>query len=182
VQESLETGRPNACNQCHLDQTLGWTADYLDRWYGTPRPTLTPDEQTIAASVLWLLKGDAGQRALMAWSMGWDDAMEASGSDWMPLYIGQLLDDPYDAVRFIAWRSLRNHQGFENLDYVFDETRAERAARSRQAVVTWQRRMFAADELPVGDAILIGPGLQVRSREILRLGRQRDDTPITLQE
>jgi Cytochrome c554 and c-prime len=27
-------GRPNACNLCHLDRSLGWTARTLDAWYG----------------------------------------------------------------------------------------------------------------------------------------------------
>ena len=29
----IAADRPNACNQCHLDQTLRWTADYLEDWY-----------------------------------------------------------------------------------------------------------------------------------------------------
>ncbi len=84
VQESLFTGRPNACNQCHLDKTLAWTAEHLHEWYGTPRPELSEDEQAIAASVLWTLKGDAGQRVLMAWSMGWNAARLASGTHGWP--------------------------------------------------------------------------------------------------
>ena len=59
-----QTGRPNACNLCHLDKTLAWTAEYLEKWYGTPPTALEPDERTIPASMLWLLRGDAGQRAL----------------------------------------------------------------------------------------------------------------------
>ena len=42
VQESLQTGRPNACNACHLDKTLQWTAGHLESWYGIGPPTLTP--------------------------------------------------------------------------------------------------------------------------------------------
>ena len=72
VAASLETGRPNACNQCHLDKTLDWTAENLQKWYGVPKPKLSKEEKTVAASVLWTLKGDAGQRALMAWSLGWE--------------------------------------------------------------------------------------------------------------
>ena len=33
-------------------------------------PELTDDEESIAASLLWLLKGDAGQRVLIAWAFG----------------------------------------------------------------------------------------------------------------
>ena len=28
VTTSVQTGRPNACNACHLDKPLGWTATY----------------------------------------------------------------------------------------------------------------------------------------------------------
>jgi hypothetical protein len=55
VQASLETGRPNACNLCHLDKSLGWTADQLQTWYGVAKPNLTDDQRTITASLLWLL-------------------------------------------------------------------------------------------------------------------------------
>ena len=64
VQASLETGRPNACNQCHLDQTLAWTAEYLQNWYDVPAPELEADERTVSAALLWTLQGDPGQRAL----------------------------------------------------------------------------------------------------------------------
>jgi hypothetical protein len=80
VQSTLATGRPNACNQCHLDQTLAWTATWLHAWYGTEQPTLSTDDRQIAASVRWILAGDAAQRALMAWSLGWAPARAASGS------------------------------------------------------------------------------------------------------
>ena len=36
----LETGRPNACNLCHLDRTLAWTAKHLEGWYGFAPPEL----------------------------------------------------------------------------------------------------------------------------------------------
>src|SRR5260221_2958056 len=61
VQATLATGRPNACNLCHLDKTLPWTADMLEKWYRTPQPSLADDEESVAASVLTLLKADAGQ-------------------------------------------------------------------------------------------------------------------------
>ena len=70
VATSVRTGRPNACNQCHLNKTLEWTAGHLNDWFGQARPRLDADQRTIAASVLWALKGDAAQRALMAWSFG----------------------------------------------------------------------------------------------------------------
>ncbi len=107
VSAVLQTGRPDACSLCHLDRSLAWTAGHLDSWYGVAGPPLDADEDAIAASVLWLLRGDAGQRALTAWSMGWEPARRASGSAWMRPFLESLADDPYPAVRLIAERSLR---------------------------------------------------------------------------
>jgi hypothetical protein len=107
ARESHEVGRPNACNLCHLDRTLAWTAERLGEWFRTPRPELTKDETEIASGHLWLLSGDAGQRALVAAAAG-----EAFTAD-----LAQLLDDPYESVRLLAWRSLRPR--FPTLDYDF---------------------------------------------------------------
>jgi len=107
VQASLDTGRPNACNLCHLDKTLAWTADALKQWYATPTPPLDDDDRSVAASLMWLLRGDAGQRAIVAQSMGWDAAQQASGTGWMTPYLALLQKDSYDAVRYIAARSLK---------------------------------------------------------------------------
>jgi hypothetical protein len=108
VQASLDTGRPNACNLCHLDKTLAWTADALSRWYATPAPALADDDRTVAASLMGLLRGDAGQRAIVAQSMGWAPAQQASGTGWLTPYLALLQKDSYDAVRYIASRSLRS--------------------------------------------------------------------------
>lgn len=37
VAATLATGRPNACNQCHLDAPLGFAADKLHEWHGYGR-------------------------------------------------------------------------------------------------------------------------------------------------
>ena len=34
-------GAPNACNDCHRDQTAQWAADYVEQWYG-PRDQASP--------------------------------------------------------------------------------------------------------------------------------------------
>ncbi len=114
---TLKTGRPNACNQCHLDQTLEWTATQLTRLYGQPTVEVPQEHREIAASVVWSLKGDAAQRALMAWSLGWEEAQKTSGTDWMVLYLTDLMFDDYDAIRYIAHRSLTRISGFESIKY-----------------------------------------------------------------
>ena len=68
--ETVQLGRPNACNLCHLDKTLAWTAEALEEWYDLPAPPLRNGDRTVAAGLRWMLAGDAGLRALTAWSMG----------------------------------------------------------------------------------------------------------------
>lgn len=125
VRESVDFGRPNACNLCHLDQPLAWTADKLQAWYGQVSPELSRDDREVAASAKWLLAGDAGQRALIAWSMGWAPAQRASGTDWLAPYLAITLNDPYSAVRYVAWKSLQTLPGFGDFRFVYtadDET------------------------------------------------------------
>ncbi|MHC5112000.1 MAG: multiheme c-type cytochrome [Planctomycetota bacterium] len=183
VQASLTTGRPNACNQCHLDKTLAWSADHLFDWYGIARPELSDDQRRIAASVLWSLTGDAGQRALMAWSMGWEDAIEASGSWWMEPFLMQALLDSYEAVRFIAYRSLRKRYEFRELQFDFVAPLAER--RKAIAEVSREfdrRRSMRADRAGESGAVLIGDDGSVNRAEFARLLSQQDHSPIQLRE
>jgi len=34
---SLSTGSPNACNECHSENSTQWASDYIDKWYGLSR-------------------------------------------------------------------------------------------------------------------------------------------------
>jgi hypothetical protein len=172
VQSSLATGRPNACNQCHLDQTLAWTATWLHAWYGTEQPTLSTDDRQIAASVRWILAGDAAQRALMAWSLGWAPARAASGSAWMVPYLAELLDDPYEVVRLIAERSLRTLPGFDAFRHdLIGPAEARRAAKAA-ALSIWQQQGPAIGK--DRQQVLFEPDGNLRGDEFARLLRARN--------
>lgn len=119
VSESITTGRPNACNLCHLDKTLDWTAQRMKEWFKTDSPTLNEEHKKTPAGALWALKGDAGQRALAAWHFGWKPAQEISGTNWPAPFLAPLLNDSYAAVRYIAARSLKTLPGFADLKYDF---------------------------------------------------------------
>ncbi|HKI72360.1 MAG TPA: cytochrome c3 family protein, partial [Verrucomicrobiae bacterium] len=51
VADQLATGRPNACNLCHLDKPLAWAANQLGRWYGHSIPDLSEDQTAVADAV-----------------------------------------------------------------------------------------------------------------------------------
>jgi hypothetical protein len=174
------SARPNACNLCHLDRPLGWSAEHLTRWYGQPAPSLSDDERGIAAGARWAITGDAGVRALAAWSMGWGPAHEASGSAWMVPYLVDLMDDPYDAVRMIASRSLAKIPGFE--PDAFDPLApAARRADAARALREHAAGFVAAAENP-GSAALLDASGRLNAAELARLRALRDDRPLNLAE
>jgi hypothetical protein len=176
-----QTGRPISCNQCHLDQTLAWTSHFLAEWYKTPVPALSTDEKGIAAALLWTLRGDAGQRALMAWSMGWADAREASGTSWMAPYLAQLLADPYDAVRLIAQRSAATLPGISTSAYDFLAPKSVRNDAARGIVLQWMKREDQQQRAGLKRLLFDAKG-NFRQREVDRLLKMRDDTPMNLKE
>jgi hypothetical protein len=182
VDASLKTGRPNACNQCHLDKTLKWTAEHLRDWHEIPIPEIPDEHTTIAASVLWLLKGDAGQRALMAWSLGWEPARKASGDSWMARHLAILLNDPYDTVRYIALRSLRRLPGFHDFsfDYVADDAQLREGA--ERALAQWDQAHAArATNSPRAELLMKRDG-SADEAALNRLLQERDNRPIFLNE
>lgn len=180
VAESTDSGRPNACNQCHLDKTLNWAATYLEKWYQVPQPQLSSDEKSVAASLLWLLRGDAGQRALIAWSMGWESARQASGKEWMPPYLAQLLVDPYDAVRLLAYWSLRTLPSFRNFDYDFVAPEVQRLSARNNAIQIWNQR--SQKDKAGSDSVLITRQGIIKETIFQRLLSERDDRPVNLAE
>jgi len=180
VAESVTVKRPNACNLCHLDKTLTWTADHLQQRYGMDSPTLTKEQQTVAASILWTLRGDAGHRVLMAWHMGWRPAVETSGADWMPPYLASLMTDPYDAVRYVAYHSLLKNPRYKKFKYDFLNPEDRNMAVGRVTKI-WAAMDDRANWI-TGDQLLIrDDGTMIRN-VFSSLLRQRDQRPVLLNE
>ena len=183
IAESLDRiGRPNACNLCHLDKTLAWTQQQLQTWYGVKPVPLSDEQQKNSAAVRWLLKGDAGQRALVAWHMGWESAKEASGSDWLVPFLTQLMShESYSVVRYIAARSLKRLPGFSDVTYDFIGPLEERIAAVSEVERRWHRiKPKTLDRF--GAEILITEDGTVDSETIDQLRSQRDDRDLFLNE
>jgi cytochrome c552 len=178
VKATVDTGRPNACNLCHLDRTLAWTSGYLAQWYGAASVPLSADDRTIAASIVTLLKGDAGQRAIVAQSLGWPTAQRASGGNWMAPYLALLLTDSYDAVRYIAGRSLRTMSGLEGLQYDFVAGAADRADARVRALRLWRDRRDRRTD----PALLINADGTFDAPVIDRLVRERNNRRVHYRE
>jgi len=180
--ETLATGRQNACNACHLDRALAWTAKELAQWYGHAIPEMDADRREVAESVLQALSGDAGQRALAAWSFGWDPARAVSGTTWMPYVFSTLLQDPYDAVRFVAMGSLRADPRWRI--YTLDFTRPleeQRLAVRASVLRDWQERGLSAAPGQRA-AVLIGEDGKLDAQRFRALYGRVDGRAVRLSE
>ena len=179
--ETVELGRPNACNLCHLDQPLAWTADKLHEWYGQAIPAMEKDDHEISLAAKWILKGDAAQRALISWSMGWEPAQRASDPRWLYPFLIFELNDPYPAVRFVAWKSLQSLPGFAGYKYdytVNDDLQKEASARAYQKWWKEQRDPRFNYQWKT----LLQPNGTFRQSEYERLLGERDNRKVNLLE
>lgn len=182
VASSVETGRPNACNLCHLDQSLEWAGKHLSDWYGVPRVEMTEQEAELPASVLWMLKGDAVQRVVTAWHVGWEPAAQASTTDWLAPVTAQLLNDPYPAVRFVAGQSLKKLPAFGDFDYDFIAPRVSREEAITAATNAWSRLRYSGIGISPTTGRILLPNGNLNQTLIEELIRQRDDRPVFFPE
>ncbi|MCB9568996.1 MAG: C cytochrome precursor [Myxococcales bacterium] len=181
VAGSLASRRPIACNLCHLDRTLAWTAETMRAWYGQPMPSLDVERRRVSEALALLLRGDAGQRALIAWSMGWGPAQAASDIRWIAPYLTFTLNDPYDAVRQVGARSLRTLPGFDAFDFDPLGPEGERIERASEIIPLWFERQ-GQDLAGLPPEVLIEPVQGLNRDAITDLLRRRDNRPVMLSE
>ena len=181
VESEIRSGRPNACNLCHVNQTLAWTGEHLHRWYGHPVPELSETDQEVPAIAKHLLQGDAGQRALAAWTLGWDSARTAAGDDWLAPLLARSLNDPYSAVRYIAAKSLQKLPGFNDFDYDFIASPAQRSAAVSRATEQWRAQRPAEFSVNPDIRFFDATG-SARESHLDQLWADQDQTPVRLRE
>ncbi|HYV30883.1 MAG TPA: hypothetical protein VEO53_07260, partial [Candidatus Binatia bacterium] len=138
----------------------------------------TGEQTTNSAGVTWLLRGDAGQRALIAWHLGWEPAKQISGQAWMARFLAELLVDPYSSVRYLSQRSLKRLPGFEQFSYDFIGPEAERSAARQRALEIWRGKLAVKE----GDPLRSGAGELLPEDKIVSLLGERDDRAMELLE
>ena len=181
VHSSIRYGVPNACNLCHLDTTLEWTQYHMTEWYGTSTLPLTDEQRSVSAALLWLLKGDAAQRVITAWHVGWEPAKTASGDNWLAPFQAQLLRDPYGVVRYVAYDGLRRLPEFEDFRYDFLGSEDDQESAVQRAQQQW-REQRTAPLSRTGDHILLESNGEVQEEKLIQLLKLRDDRPVTIKE
>ena len=174
--------RPNACNLCHLDRTLAWTSEHLADWYDQPPIELVGPDRDTSAGLHWLLAGDAGQRAIAAWHFGWQPAREASGTGWIAPRLAQALKDPYPAVRWMSWQSLKSLPGVPAFDFDFDGTPEHRRGVVEQLTSGDGGTPVPVDRQPARHELLIRPDGHIDWKRLEGLIRSRDNRPVEIYE
>jgi len=97
----------------------------------------------------------------------------------MPPYLAILMEDDYDAMRFIAYRSLKQIEGYGDIEYDFMADPAERKLICDRIKARWTNR--SGKSLSSNEVLLISNG-KLEQSVIDYLLRQRDETEINLFE
>ncbi len=180
VKNSVGTGKPHACNLCHLDKSLAWTQRTMSDWYGQAVESMSDEDEHISASVVLLFKGDARSRGVVAASFSRPASQEASGTSWMPEVLLRAMEDPYPAVRYLAFRALRSLPGqhdatFDYLAFPTDrELQIEKLFAEIPKLTNSDRQKYPAVPLR-GEHNVDAPAISA-------LTRLRDNTPVTINE
>lgn len=182
VAVTLATGRPNACNACHLDRSLAWTAEKLAAWYGKSGPPLDEEAHSTSAAVVLAMTGDAAQRALIVWAMGWEPARTASGTDWITPYLVLALGDSYAAVRYIAQRSLRRTPGLTDVAYDFVGPPEQIEGEMQKVIERWAPLRRPEPDPSRRERLLLRADGAIDTARVARLLARRNDRPMELRE
>jgi hypothetical protein len=181
VRDSLGTGKPHACNLCHLDKSLGWTQNHLAEWYGRAPEPLPDDERKFASSLLHLCRSDARTRVVVAGAFSWPPAQAASGTDWPGAILVRLLENErFPAVRYLAHRGLRSMYGSEASGYDYLAGPEERHQQLKLLLERLDRRCLPQasryPHLPFDEAGAIAPGA------LDHLLQKRNDPDVSIHE
>ena len=113
-----------------------------------------------------------------AWTGG--RSQRTSGTDWLAPYLALLLTDSYDAVRYIAARSLDSLPGYERLGFDFVSAPDQRLAGRARALQIW--RSSRAPGARTGSALLMNADGTFKADIIDRLIRERNNRRVVYRE
>jgi hypothetical protein len=131
-------GRPDACTLCHAERTLAWAQHAFDRlWRDSPSAVRAREDEAHVPTMA--LAGDPIERAVACAALGRADALnERDRPRRLGLLLDTMIEDPYPAIRRIAWQSARS-LARGTLEWGSYDPTADRAAR-----VAWVERARGA--------------------------------------
>lgn len=126
--EMIEANQPNACNQCHADQSIRWTLSHFKEWYSRSYSDWAiqtnyadPDGP---ATLGWLKSNNESVRLIAA------DSLARADANWALPELIDALDDPYLLNRQFAQIGIERLLDMElsECGYRFYQTPSERKA------------------------------------------------------
>jgi Flp pilus assembly protein TadD len=153
---TVSLGVPNACNDCHRENSAQWAADQVTKWYPQPRPGF----QTFAEAFHAADRGSPGaQRGLVAIvrDRGQSGIARASAVSRLTPFLSattlpaviEALDDPDANVRMAAVQTLAGADPATRLRHLprmlRDPLRAVRADAARGLAGDTEQRLSGAD-------------------------------------
>jgi hypothetical protein len=174
VEVAVQTGRPPACNLCHLDKTLGWTAEQLTQNWGIPSAAPAVDDRALGVKLA--LRGDAATRVIVADHLLSAEAVAACGDDFQLPLLATLLADPYSAVRYVAGRELTQAGLLDKKGYDFLGTEEHFRQVASSLLATWAERSHR------DNAAVLHPGGTLDAPALANELKHRDDRPIWIAE
>ncbi len=173
VKTSRDTGKPHACNLCHLDKPLAWTQEHRPG----PAAALSPEERSTSHALLLLARGDARSRVMAAGAFSSADARRASGSAWLaPVLLRLLENERYPAVRYLMHRALREAHGEAAGPYDYMAAPALRSAQLAALRARLDTPLRPTPGLPVT------PAGRVDEAALRRLLDARNDPDLSIHE
>jgi predicted CXXCH cytochrome family protein len=87
--DMIEANHPNACNQCHVKESIQWTVDYLQEWYGKEYNLDNYLSLEESAAIGWLQSENESVRLIGS------DSLTRAGAEWALPQLIQMLDDAH---------------------------------------------------------------------------------------
>ncbi|TVR96101.1 MAG: hypothetical protein EA418_06075, partial [Wenzhouxiangellaceae bacterium] len=105
------SGRPNACLNCHVEETPQWAASALAEWNGASLADRVLERldggSTALSELSTVLVGDPAQKAVLAWRAGQPDQYQRGRERaWMVAYLLAAMGDVYPSTRRFSAISL----------------------------------------------------------------------------
>lgn len=135
--EMIAANHPNACNLCHLDQSVAWTIDHLRDWYGAEFDSnhlATVLDNPDDAAKQWFYSDNESVRLIVS------SAVVRTKAMWALPELIRLLNDPFLVNRQFTQRGIEQMLGV-NLEeygyhfYLSKKERSEPLTRIRQALL-----------------------------------------------
>lgn len=184
IKSIVQHNVPNACNLCHLDRTISWTIENLKARYNLNNTSddLPLGADGVAASIYWLLQGDAKRRAISAWHMGWPEAHFVSGNEWIAPFLALTLRDAYGVVRYIAKESIRTLPDMKEFHFNFLADIQERNMKSEEVLKTWLSIDKLIEVRGNPTELLVKPDRKMNQSRIREMLKNRDNRPVSISE